>query len=124
MVQAADVARVIAAVVVGDPVPDGVSVTGPAALTMTEAATLLSEFTGRHIRYVDGEPEEYFSRLVAEGSGERYARDLTTLCDQIIRAGYAGSVSNSVEPILQRKPLTFAQFAADHIETFRSTGKI
>jgi uncharacterized protein YbjT (DUF2867 family) len=119
MVDASDVADVVATVVVGDPRGEVSSVTGPAAITMHEVAATLGDAAGRTIRYVDGDPEEYYLRLVAEGYSEVYARDLTTLYDQILRPGYAGVVSDGVEKVLGRKAHPFADFAAEMASTFK-----
>jgi uncharacterized protein YbjT (DUF2867 family) len=118
MVDAVDVASVVASVALAEPLDNDPIVTGPAALTMVEAAATISAASGRSIRYVDGDPETYYARLVGEGTDARYARDLTTLYDQIIRAGYAGVVSPDASTILGREPMTFARFAADNSEAF------
>jgi uncharacterized protein YbjT (DUF2867 family) len=120
MVDAADVAEVIAAVVLGEPREDVASLTGPAAITMPEAAEMLSKAAGRSVQYVDSDPEEYFGHLVADGYEEQYARDLTTLYDKIVRPGYAGVVSNSVQELLGHPPRTFADFASDNAARFKS----
>lgn len=120
MVHAADVAEVIAAIVPGAPVGRDVSVTGGAALTMTEAAAILAEAAGRPIAYVDGDPEAYLRAMIAAGNDEQYARDMTALYDGIVRAGYAATVSDDASTILGREPRTFAVFATENAAAFRS----
>jgi uncharacterized protein YbjT (DUF2867 family) len=119
MVHATDVAQVIATVVLSEPLAADAVVTGGAALTMEEATSTISRASGRLITYVDGDPAEYAARMVAAGNDEEYARDMTVLYDQIIRAGYAGAVSDDVHRILHRPPLTFAAFAQEHADAFR-----
>ena len=120
MVHADDVAAVVAAVVVAAPLADDPVVTGGAALTMAQAAAAIGAASGRPVTYVDGDPEEYFTRMVAEGTEAGYARDLTTLYDQVVRAGWAGAVSGDVETLLHRRPRTFADFAAENAAAFRA----
>lgn len=118
MVHATDVAQVIASVVRSEPVAEGLSATGGSSLTMTQAAAAIGSASGRTIRYVDSDPEAYFDRMLASGNDEQYARDMTILYDQIIRAGYAGGVSSDVRKTLHRDPLGFAQFAAESVAIF------
>ena len=119
MVHAADVAKIIATVVVSNPFGSDVNVTGGTALTMAEAADALGHAAGRPISYVDGDPSQFFDRMVALGADEQYARDMTVLYDEIIRAGYAGAVSDDVQTILHRAPITFAQFAEENAVYFQ-----
>lgn len=119
MVHAADVAEVIAEIVLAEPLGEDVVVTGGKSLTMAQAATALSETSGRSIKYIDGDPEEYFNRMVTAGHDSEYAHDMTTLYNDVIRAGYAGAVSRDGQKYLHRDPLDFADFAAESAEAFR-----
>jgi uncharacterized protein YbjT (DUF2867 family) len=120
MVHANDVAQVIASVVRSEPFAEDVNVTGGASLTMAQAATAIGLASGRPIRYIDGEPDAYFAQMVAAGNDEQYARDMTVLYDQVIRAGYAGAVSGDVQKFLHRDPLDFGHFAAESAPIFRA----
>lgn len=120
MVHASDVAEVIAAVVVAEPLGRDVVVSGGSALTMAEAAGILAEAAGRPVTYVDGDADEYFDGMLAAGNDEQYARDMTTLYDGIVRAGYAAAVSDDVRTILGREPRTFTEFAAESAAAFRA----
>ena len=42
---------------------------------------------------------------------------------RIIRVGYGSHITTAVEQITRRKPASFAQFAKDHAEFFRSVGR-
>jgi uncharacterized protein YbjT (DUF2867 family) len=120
MVHASDVAKVIARLVSETPSGEDAVVTGGHSLTMAQSAAALSEASGRSIKYVDGDPQEYFARMLASGHDEEYARDMTILYDEVIRAGYAGAVSNDVQKILHRDPLDFADFAAESAGEFQT----
>lgn len=119
MIDAEDVAAVVAAVVVGDPRSEDPVVTGPSAITMAEAATILSKSSGRTITYIDGNGEDYKARMISEGADERYVDDLTVLYDQIVRAGYAGTVTTDLPNILGRDAKSFDEFAATNADAFR-----
>ena len=119
MVDASDVAAVIAATVLGDPGGSDPVVTGGTAITMQDAAEALGTAAGRRITYVDGDPDEYRRHMVLDGHDEQYAEDMTVLYDQVIRAGYAGAVTDDVVRILGRGPRTFDQFAAANADAFR-----
>jgi uncharacterized protein YbjT (DUF2867 family) len=119
MIDAEDVAAVVAAVVVGEPRLEDAVVTGSSAITMAEAAAALSAYAGRTITYVDGKPDDYKDRMISDGADERYAEDLTVLYDQIVRAGYAGSVTTDLPSILGRDARSFDEFAAANADVFR-----
>jgi uncharacterized protein YbjT (DUF2867 family) len=122
MVHAADVAEVIASVVTSEPLGRDVVVTGGSALMMNAAAAKLSEASGRPILYVDGDPEEYLRRMVMDGNDEGYARDMATLYDVIVRAGYAAGVSDDVRVLLDREPRSFESFASESASVFGAEG--
>jgi hypothetical protein len=48
------------------------------------------------------------------------ARDITTLYDEMIRAGLVAAVEPGLEALIGRPARTFAQFAADHAEDFQA----
>ncbi|KAJ3220371.1 hypothetical protein HDU67_000038 [Dinochytrium kinnereticum] len=57
----------------------GYTLTGPEAVTDTELVGILSEVTGRTIRYVDVDESAVFSAMVGSGVPTRYALNLTYL---------------------------------------------
>ncbi|WP_250032219.1 NmrA family NAD(P)-binding protein [Paractinoplanes maris] len=121
MVDAVDVAAALAVLVgSGRPTADQVW-TGAESLTMADAAQQLSGATGRPITYADGDAEAFYEHYVADGHEPRYARDITVLYDQIVRAGWVAPVAPDLEQVLGRAPRTFAQFAAEHAAEFAAT---
>ncbi|WP_250005027.1 NmrA family NAD(P)-binding protein [Actinoplanes sp. M2I2] len=117
MVDAVDVAAALAVLVESGPTTDQVW-TGAESLTMSDAAGLLSEATGRTITYTDGDAEAFYQRYVADGHEPRYARDITVLYDQVVRAGWVAAVAPDLARVLGRAPRTFARFAAEHAAEF------
>ena len=94
-------------------------ITGPEALTHAEMAEILSEETGRTVKYVEISPNSMRSVLLdlgmpvwqADGVLEDY---------EICRSGEAGKVTTTVEDVTGIYPMTFEEFARDYVEEFRS----
>ena len=110
-IDAEDVAAV-AAQVLTTPGYEGAiyELTGPAAISMPEAAKTLSEVSGSRVEYVDLPYEEFRTRLTATGMPGFIAEPITALY-QAIRAGHAATVTNSVHEVLGRPGRTYRQFA-------------
>ena len=120
MIDARDVAFGLARLAGRAPRPwDDLAWPGQEALSMADAARVLGEAAGRSLHYVDGDAGEFYARSVAAGNEPRYARDLTTLYDVVVRAGWVAATVPDLRGILGREPRTFAQFAADHAADFR-----
>ena len=94
------------------------TLTGPAAVSNTQIAQILSDDLGREIRYVDLPPQQFKQALLGAGVPEWSADALINLQD-FYRAGKAGSVTNEVEKLLGRKPTSFEQFSRDYRDAFR-----
>jgi uncharacterized protein YbjT (DUF2867 family) len=94
------------------------TLTGPESLSNERAAEILSEDTGREIRYVDLSPDQFRQALLAAGLPEWSANALLDL-QQLYGRGGASTVTSDVEQLLGRKPFTFEQFSRDYVEAFR-----
>jgi uncharacterized protein YbjT (DUF2867 family) len=115
--------RDIAAVAVKTLTGDGhegkaYTLTGPEALSNAEVAEVLSEDTGREIRYVDLPPEQFKQALVGAGMPEWSASALLDL-QQFYGRGGASAVTREVEQLLGRKPTSFEQFSRDYAPAFQ-----
>ncbi len=115
--------RDIAAIAVKTLTEDGhegkaYTLTGPEALSNARVAEILSEDTGREIRYVDLPAEQFKQALVGAGLPEWSANALLDL-QQFYRAGEASSVTGDVEQLLGRKPIRFEQFSRDYAQAFQ-----
>jgi uncharacterized protein YbjT (DUF2867 family) len=93
------------------------TLTGPEAITSTQAAETLSTELGREIRFVNLPPEQFKQALLSVGVPEWGADALIDL-QRMYREGKAAVVTDDVEHILGRKPISFAQFARDFREAF------
>lgn len=115
----ADLAAVIAHALTNDDLEGRrIPVTGPQSLTHQEMVTVISEVIGRPLRFEEVPPELAARGLIANGLPEafvnalmaRYARD----------AGKPAPVTDEVERILDRPARTFAQWVADHADSFQA----
>ena len=94
------------------------TLTGPVALTNKRIGEILSEDTGREIRYVDLPIEQFKQALLASGVPEWSANALIDL-QQLYRRGGARAVTDDVERLLGRKPISFEQFSRDYVSAFQ-----
>jgi uncharacterized protein YbjT (DUF2867 family) len=95
------------------------TLTGPAAITNSEAAQTLSSTMGREIRYINLPVAQLREALLSAGMPEWSADALLDL-QRLYREGKAATVAQDVEQILGRKPISFAQFCRDHRYAFET----
>ncbi len=84
--------------------------TGPAAISMSEAAVVLSEVAGRSVNYVDVPPDQFRANMVDAGAPEFIADALVPLY-QAIRAGHGATVTNAVQEVIGQPATNYRQFA-------------
>lgn len=87
--------------------------TGGEALDYWQAAKILSGTLGREIRYRNPNPLHFFIETMRRGSSLAFAFVVMGLYTST-RFGMAASVTDEVERLLGRKPITFKQFTEDH----------
>jgi uncharacterized protein YbjT (DUF2867 family) len=85
--------------------------TGPQALTMAEAAGLISEAVGRTISYRDTDREEWIAAMVDAGVPAEYADVLRPLT-VTMASGNGARPNGDVLDVAGAAPVTFAEFAA------------
>jgi uncharacterized protein YbjT (DUF2867 family) len=93
--------------------------TGPESLTHAEMAEILSEETGRTVKYVEISPNSMRHVLLdlglpawqADGVIEDY---------EAFRRGVAGKITTTVEDLTGVYPMSFEEFVRDHVDEFRS----
>ncbi|MFD3519991.1 SDR family oxidoreductase [Streptomyces sp. NPDC058653] len=110
-VDAEDIAAVVVAALTEDRHGGQIyELSGPRAVTLTEAVATISEATGREIRYVPLSVEGYVAELVQQGLPPS---DAEAFADAIepLREGTDEYVSDGVQRALGRPPRTFAEFA-------------
>jgi uncharacterized protein YbjT (DUF2867 family) len=93
------------------------TLTGPTALSNSEAAAILSSVLGREIRYVNLPPDQMKHALLGVGMPEWNANGIIDL-EALYREGGASMVSPDIEHVLRRKPIAYEQFARDYASNF------
>lgn len=85
--------------------------TGPQALTMDEAAQLISAAAGRAITYRDTDREEWIAAMLSTGIPAEYAQVLRALT-ATVASGNGARPNGDVLEVTGTAPVTFAEFAA------------
>lgn len=91
--------------------------TGPRAITISDAATELSEVIGSSVTYVDRSAGEFEANLLATGIPEWLVEGIVALY-QIIREGHIATTTGFVEQLTGRPPRAYREFAEAHKEAF------
>lgn len=94
------------------------TITGPEILSYHQAAEILSEATGKKIRYLNVPEEEYRQEMKDSGIGDWWINVIMEVYE-FYKSRTQEQISTAVEEITGKKPITFAQFAKDYAEAFR-----
>ena len=92
-------------------------ITGQEALSYSQAAEILSKATGKKISYIDIPQEEAIKSMKGFGMEDWLIADLIEFSN-IIKAGNASQITDTIEQFLGRKATSFEQFAREHINSF------
>ena len=92
-------------------------ITGQEALSYSQAAEILSKATGKKISYIDIPQEEAIESMKGFGMEDWLIADLIEFSN-IIKAGNASHMTDTIEQFLGRKATSFEQFVRDHINSF------
>ena len=98
------------------------ALTGGESLTNEQIAETLSRVAGRKISYVDLPPAEFKKAILSAGIPE-WSADALVDQQRFYREGKATLVTNEVERLTRRKPITFDQFARDYAFAFQVEAK-
>ncbi|MDQ3900292.1 MAG: NAD(P)H-binding protein [Actinomycetota bacterium] len=92
--------------------------TGPQSLTQRDKVRLIGEVIGKELSFEELPPEPIRQAMLVQGLPEDVSdRLLGSLADY---AKQPGPSSNTVEQVLGRPALTFAEWAAEHASAFRN----
>ncbi len=91
------------------------TVTGPRKLTFNEVAEILSNKLGRTIQYHPISMEEFKEGLVAAGLPDSFIWLLGYLFTEVLGYSENQTVSNDVERILNRQPVSFEEFVENKV---------
>ncbi len=121
MVDARDIAASAAAVLTGDDHYQRVyDITGPRAFSYDQLAAVLTDVTGRPVRFIDTPPAMTELALRRQGRPDWYVHHLIEMA-QMFRAGAGAAVSTSVMTLTGRPPRSIEEFAGEHVEQFRQS---
>ena len=98
------------------------ALTGGEALTNSHVAEKISRVAGRKISYVDLPPAEFRKAILSAGMPEWSADALLDL-QRLYREGKASLVTDDIERLTGRKPITFDQFAHDYAFAFQAEAR-
>jgi uncharacterized protein YbjT (DUF2867 family) len=98
------------------------ALTGPEALSNAQIAEKISRVAGLKISYADLPPAEFKKAILSTGVPEWSADALLDL-QRLYRDGKASLVTNDVERLTGRKPITFDHFARDYAFAFQAEAK-
>jgi len=93
-------------------------VTGPEALTYSQAATIFSDVLDRNIEYADPGLVEFVVTAVRRGDPLPFAL-VQGAVYTTARLGLAGRVTDDVERVLGRPPRSLAEFIGDYAPEFQ-----
>lgn len=94
------------------------TITGPEAISYSQAAEILSNVTGKKISYVNVSEQDTRVGMKAM-SWDDWLINTTLQIFDLERKGYASKVSSDVEEVLGQKPISFSQFAKDYAQAFK-----
>src|SRR5437588_3336301 len=92
--------------------------TGPQSLTQRDRVRLIGEAIGRDVPWVEVAPEQFRQVMLAQGLPEDVPDRMIGYWSD--RVQQPGPSSDTVEQILGRPALTFAQWAAEHATAFQN----
>lgn len=92
--------------------------TGPQSLTQRDKVRLIGEAIGREVPWVEVAPEQFRQAMLAQGLPEDVPdRVIGYWSDRVLQPGPS---SPTVEQVLGRPALTFAEWAVEHAAAFRN----
>ncbi|WP_337916452.1 NmrA family NAD(P)-binding protein [Paenibacillus sp. 23TSA30-6] len=94
-------------------------ITGPHSLTYGEAAQLISHVIGKTIQHISLSDEELKVGMIQAGMPANYAAMLAGLDQRIRENGSEDQVTDTVERVTGRSPITFDQFVQTHVGTWK-----
>jgi len=93
-------------------------ITGPELLSYHDIARILSDVTGKPIKYQDIPPAAAKQAMVGSGMPEWLADALNELMDQM-RSGKYAVLSKAVRDVAKKQPTTLAQFATEQVSAWK-----
>jgi uncharacterized protein YbjT (DUF2867 family) len=93
------------------------TITGAEDLSYQEAVTIISKVIHKDVQYIDV-PEAVAIQAMESAGMPSFAIEMTSSLNQIIKAGYAAGVTDTVEKVTGKAPISFHQFSLDYKESW------
>lgn len=90
---------------------------GPEALPGREFAAKFSQVLGKHVEFIDPDPEQFRQAMIGFGMPEWLAGGVVELYE-VFRQGYAADTTGEVERLTGVSPIRFEQFVARYGAVF------
>jgi len=114
-----DIARVAAVTLTEDGhVGKGYLLTGPEALTSRQQVEIIADVLGRPIEFEDITPHEYAEASIERGTPPEEAHRMEHLYE-VLRARRAVNITDDVENLTGKAPMTFRNWCEHHADAFR-----
>lgn len=94
------------------------NLTGPEAISYADAAQLLSEVTGKPVRYVPIDDSAFVEALTGAGVARDYADFLASIFHPV-REGWTAAVTDHVQTLTGHAPRSLATYARDNAPRLR-----
>lgn len=94
------------------------NLTGSRALTYYEVASVLSKVLDEEINYQPVSVIKFFRHMKTQGHKTAYVMVVTVLY-LVTKFGKAGNIYQDIQQILNREPVSFEKYAADHVGYFK-----
>ena len=92
--------------------------TGPAALTVSDAADIIADVTGQPAQHNHIDREKWIDQTVAAGVPAAYGEVLRMLTETVA-SGHGSRPNNDVQNVTGRPPISFADFARRTAQAWR-----
>lgn len=118
-IDARDISAVAAKLLLSDEFNNqALDLTGPESVDHSTVAAMISKVSGKNIVYQEITPEDLFAGLRSAGLPEDYAQFLLMIFGAL-REGYSAKITQNVQAILQRAPLSLATYANDYQNSWK-----
>ncbi len=94
------------------------TLTGSEALDYFDVAEIFSEVLGREITYANPNPWAYRRRMKARGISPEFVKVMQGLYF-VVRMGWSDTVTDDVERLLSRPPITMREYVQDYAECWQ-----
>jgi NAD(P)H dehydrogenase (quinone) len=95
------------------------TLTGGESLTDAQRSVILSTLLGKSVGFTPITVEYAATTMKNDWGMPQVMVDWMTSLNQLVSGGYAAGISPDTQTLLGRKPITFAQFAKDHLSQWQ-----